>query len=266
MEHLRHLPLKKAHNVRDLGGYPAADGKYTEWNLLYRGDSLAELLPEDWQLLESRGIRTIIDLRSGQEQQANVIRVPETMEYYHLSLMRQVDEMDMKISGGQENEKQVFTAEAVARMIKSTCLDYGEALQTNIRRCAEVLQTILNRLPYGSVLFLCTAGKDRTGITAALVLYLCGVPHEDIVADYSLSTVYNQLGINPLMEAQLAKLAAMFPDQELMKKSLQSFPETMEKLLQVMEEVHIEELLERNGFTLEEQERLRHFMLRDCAG
>lgn len=108
----------------------------------------------------------------------------------------------------------------------------------------------------GAVVFLCSAGKDRTGIIAALVLYLCGVAREDIVADYMVSSVYNTNGINKKLEALPEEYLSKLPDPELLKSCLASEPETITALLDALDRRGIRERLAEHGFSSQAQRSL----------
>lgn len=75
----RPLPLQGAYNVRDLGGYPAKDGKLTKRKAFLRADSLADLTADDRIFLYDYGVRLVIDLRSemGNEAQSRRHRFPK---------------------------------------------------------------------------------------------------------------------------------------------------------------------------------------------
>lgn len=243
MQYLKHIPLEKAHNIRDLGGYPAAQGKATRWGLLYRSDALSELTKSDWEKLQQRNIKTIIDLRSERECAAAPIFAPEEMVCLHFSLMNQLDS-NLK-SASREN------------IIESMKLDYVKTLFGNLSCGAQILHAILERMDSGAVLFLCSAGKDRTGIVAALVLYLCGVMKEDIIADYIVSATYNADGINKKLENLPPQMLAMVPDMQLLKDCFASKPETIQALLEAFEQRDIRQALAENGFSHESQELLQ---------
>lgn len=243
MQFLKHIPLEKAHNVRDLGGYPTEQGKATRWGLLYRSDALSELTPGDWGKLQQRNVRTIIDLRSETERMAAPILAQEGILCLHFSLMNQLDG-SLK-SASREN------------IIESMKLDYEKTLFGNLGCAAQILHAILERMDSGAVLFLCSAGKDRTGIVAALVLYLCGVMKEDIIADYIVSATYNADGINKKLENMPPQMLAMVPDMQLLKDCFSSKPETIQALLDAFEKRDVRRALAENGFSHESQELLR---------
>lgn len=261
MKYLKRVPLEGVHNFRDLGGIPAAGSgadpctfpaKSTLWGILYRSDSLANLTEAGWAELKARNIRTIIDLRSENEAKAAPIQAPESVfgadcpiEYLHYNLMK---ELDQQVHGAERSTETI---------LKSMQLDYEETLFGNMECGAEILREISEGLDRGAVVFLCSAGKDRTGITAAMVLYLCGVKREDIIADYMISSTLNTDGINRLMKnfPVPPEYLAAIPDlMERIKGVLESRPEMIGKLLDAFETRNLQDSLAEAGFTSEEQE------------
>lgn len=252
MKYMKRVPLEGAHNFRDLGGIPVGPAKSTRWGCLYRSDSLAALTASDWEMLKERNIRTIIDLRSENEAKASPIPLQEGMEYRHFNLMK---ELDRQVHGAERSKETI---------LKSMQLDYVETVFGNMECCVDILLGISEGLARGAVVFLCSAGKDRTGITAAMLLYLAGVERQDIVADYMISRTLNTDGINrliknfPVPEEYLAAI----PDlMERVKKVLDSAPETMNMLLDAFEERNLKTALEAHGFTEEKQKTLAESIL-----
>lgn len=243
---LRRIPLQHAYNTRDLGGYPTAGGRCTRWGMLYRSDALAELSSEDWQMLESRRVRTILDLRSAPETQRAPIRVPDSMSYVHLSLMPELDQMTSAPQAASANP-----------ILQSMKLDYSRTLFAGIPACARILDLFLAQADTGSTLFLCSAGKDRTGIVAAMVLYLCGVTREDIAVDYMVSSLYNTNGINRKLQSLPPELLQRIPDRRILEECLASRPETILTLLDDMDARNFRELLAQAGFSAEKQKLLK---------
>ena len=242
MNCLKHIPLQGAKNTRDLGGYPTINCRITRWGMLYRSDSLNELTESDWNVLRKRNIKTIIDLRSLTETDVAPIIPPDGIEYFHDSLM---SELDGKLKALSHDTT-----------IQSMKLDYVKTLFGNLACAAKVLNTILTGMDKGAVIFLCSAGKDRTGIIAALVLYLCDVVREDIIADYIVSSTYNVNGINRKMENLSKEYLKAIPDKELLKDCLASKPETITALLDALEHRNIRALLAEHGFFAESQKQL----------
>lgn len=175
---LRRIPLGKMNNLRDLGGYPAGDG-VTVWERFLRGDNPAGLSEQDIQWLRERDITTIVDLRSGEElaRQPDQLRGQPGFLYHHCPLVGIEKLPNLEADIGRA----YFEA-----MDRLTCV--GRAMR------------ILAAAP-GGVLFHCTAGKDRTGVVAALLLWLAGVSEEDILDDYIVSGPYLQQMLRAYCEA-----------------------------------------------------------------
>ena len=157
----RRIVLGTMLNLRDLGGYPTADGRTTRWGVLLRGDHPLGLTDPDVQLLLERNITTIIDLRSPAEAR----QFP--------------DELTAR-SGFSCHFIPMSTGEKLPNEEELIGLGYFRTLERkdSIR---SVLETIADAP--GGVLFHCMAGKDRTGCIAALLLTLAGVDRLDILAD-----------------------------------------------------------------------------------
>ncbi|RYG94163.1 MAG: tyrosine-protein phosphatase, partial [Alphaproteobacteria bacterium] len=167
----RHLPVVGTYNVRDLGGYRAAMGE-TRWRRVLRADGLHRLDDAGMAVLVGEGVTTVIDLRHADElaHQPNPFEGNPAVRYHNVSLFDQLSPTPKP--GGD------------------LLLDlYKLALAERQDAIAAVLTTIAEA-PEGVVLFHCTAGKDRTGIVAALLLGLVGVDADMIVEDYALTAGY----------------------------------------------------------------------------
>lgn len=173
----RHIAFRRLHNFRDVGGYPAAGGRTLRWGRLYRSDALSVLADpaaaEDLRRFRELGIRTVIDLRYPWEISARG-RVPagDGLGYHNLSVEhRPVRQAELP----HDTEPVRFFAELHAEAAH----DGTEELRRILELAADQANTPL--------VFHCAAGKDRTGLVAAVLLALLGVGEEDIVADYALS-------------------------------------------------------------------------------
>lgn len=243
---LRHIPLQGAYNVRDLGGYPTKDEQVTKWGRLFRADALSALTEADWKILKTKNICTIIDLRSQIERAIAPITPAYQMKLYACPLM---------------NELETSAQDSQSNILDSMKLDYTKTLFGNLPGSVKVLNHILEELESGGVLFLCSAGKDRTGIIASLVLYLCGVIREDIIADYIISSTYNANGINKMMDHLPEEIISRIPDKQVLKGCFESNPEMIIPLLDAYESKNIRKLLEENGFSLQKQQKLAEILL-----
>ncbi len=252
---LRRIPLEHLHNMRDLGGYPTTDGLGTKWDLLYRSDSPASLTPDEWNALKDLKITQLIDLRSESEQQSSPITPGYPVDFHAISLMKELD------TGAAAASQMPMVTQAMQQFMGSMDLDYTKSLFGNLSGAVEILDLILDNVKSGgSTLFFCSAGKDRTGIVAALVLHLCDVAREDIIADYMVSSTYNEKGINQLLSSIPAQWAAMLPDKSVLSKYLDSAPETMASLLDSFEKQDIRATLADNGFGPDKQAELKSLM------
>jgi len=164
----RHLAIAGTFNVRDLGGYAHAGGA-TAWRRVLRADGLHRLDTDGIEMLKRIGVKTVIDLRRAEElgHQPNPFRDEDAVAYRHISLFEDLAPSSM-------------TGDDVLLDL------YLRALSERAAAIVEVLTEIANAAD-GIVLFHCTAGKDRTGLIAALLLSLAGVSDDLIVEDYALT-------------------------------------------------------------------------------
>jgi protein-tyrosine phosphatase len=170
----RLLPLTGAYNFRDLGGYRTAHGGTTRWKRLYRSDTLHDLTEADLATLSQLGLRTIIDLRSPAELETTG-RGPlqdEDIAYLHLSVIQEATSDDPVVLPPLAELDLAFV--------------YLMWLNSSPRAFVEALTTLGRPESYPAV-FHCAAGKDRTGVLAALVLDILGVERQTIVEDYALT-------------------------------------------------------------------------------
>lgn len=149
-----------------------------------------------------------------------------------------------------QNTRRIYLQNAFGRSLTQ---GYRSMVGEYTQLLAAALEQVAKGLEKGAVLFHCTAGKDRTGVLAAVLLYLLGAEAEDIIADYQVSYTYNRKGVNKMLE--------QFPQLEQMKPFLYSNAESMEELLVYLEEVNIRKLLADCGFTDEKTAKLKEFAL-----
>lgn len=169
----RTIAFEAVFNFRDLGGYPAGEGRAVGWRRLFRADGLHRLRAEEGEQFRELGISTVIDLRTDREVEVRG-RFPTEVAhvaYHHLPMF--------DVEPDWHAYDDLESADYLANR-------YEEMLHTGREAVRETLQ-ILSRPEAYPVVFHCAAGKDRTGITAAVVLGLLGVPDEVIADDYALS-------------------------------------------------------------------------------
>jgi protein-tyrosine phosphatase len=242
----RHVVCDGAFNVRDLGGYTTADGKTVRWQTLYRADGLHRIPAEAAHAVAPLGWRTVLDLRTKGEfdDGAFAHAAEQGAEVIHLPVIRE----PWDITAVDDAEPADFLASRYLDM-----LDEGvEALTTAVELLASP-----TRLP---AVFHCSAGKDRTGVLAALVLSVVGVPDEQIAQDYQLSA--------SAMDKLVAWLVAAHPDRvdhmaQQPTTFLQCPPEAMFTFLERLRERFgsAEGYLTASGLDPEVPDRLRGVLL-----
>ena len=169
----RFVDLDGAHNFRDLGGLPTADGAVTRAGVMFRSDALHHLEPTDVDHLVGLGMRTIIDLRSRVELERTGRGPLEDTDigWMHAPLTNS--------DGGVQALPPALAEGDLGR-------HYVESLDERTETLAQVITHLATSENLPAV-FHCTAGKDRTGMVAALVLSLVGVHDDVIVEDYALT-------------------------------------------------------------------------------
>ena len=175
----RHLDLDGPSNFRDLGGLPVTGGGSTRFGRVYRADRLCTLSDADLRRLEDAGIGHVFDLRSETEASDFPDRLPAGASYIRLPM----------------TSDDTFQARTIyERIVEGEIKSYSEAemvtgyvriLQNFGPSFARIVRKVALSDP---VLIHCTAGKDRTGVAAMLLLDLAGVAAEHVVADYALSS------------------------------------------------------------------------------
>jgi len=182
------IELQGAYNVRDLGGLRTRDGRRTKHGLIYRGDSLDSITASDAKILfDKLGIGTIVDLRTKAETELSGLAFP--VPRYRFSVL---------VEGRLGHEP--FPSDDPAELAKV----YMGNLETGRQAVKGTFDIIAKNLQDGvATLFHCAAGRDRTGIIAALLLGLVGVTDGQIAMDYVQSNrnarrVTKKLAENPL--------------------------------------------------------------------
>ena len=193
MDPRRRLDLPRLLNARDLGGCPTLDGGQTRWRSLVRADDLAQLNGAGLRALTDFGIETVIDLRWRAEAERHPSPIPAALPHIHY---RQVS-----LLTPTEDEWRERAVAATKELWNCVVL---ERVRLELR---EVLAAIAAATP-GPLVFHCIAGKDRTGLVAALLLALADVVPEAIAHDYALS------GAN-LREGYLERFAHRDPEEIL---------------------------------------------------
>jgi protein-tyrosine phosphatase len=178
--HQRVLPLEGGQNFRDLGGYRTADGRHVKWGKLFRSGSPKWLTAADYRYLEGRGIRVVCDFRSTGERQHEPYAWPASRGPRMLA-----DDYEMSQAGIMPPMRADMTPEQAKRVMTDM---YPQILSQFGSQYRRMFQELL--AGHAPLAFNCSAGKDRTGIAAALILTALGVPRQTVIEDYTLSNRY----------------------------------------------------------------------------
>jgi len=173
----RRLPLAGSTNFRDLGGYAGRDGRNVRWRRLFRSDHLGALTPDDLAQLSGLGLGRVLDFRGTQERAAMACGIPG-VAVHALSIEPTVVQgiQDLLAAGT------TLTPQATVALMEQT---YRDFVLGNSPRFAELFGHLLDSDT--PLVFHCTAGKDRTGFAAALILSALGVPRTVVMQDYLLT-------------------------------------------------------------------------------
>jgi len=175
----RHLVLQGAANFRDLGGYKTKSGKTVRWGKVYRSADISKLTDTDLALLKDRHITYDVDLRGTQESQQAPDKLNPGTNY-------------ILCPAGSDSLSNWM--KEIAAAPKNSGDSIMIAYYSNTKYLADRYKPFFGQLlaiPDGqSLVFHCTAGKDRTGIAAAIFLYSLGVSYDTIVNDYTATNYY----------------------------------------------------------------------------
>jgi protein-tyrosine phosphatase len=174
---VRRVELEGAPNFRDLGGYPSVFGGATRWGMLFRAGRLDLLTPDDLAELARLGISTVYDLRRDDER----LRAPDPLPSVHVCLLSEVlanADMPDRASLVERDHGVQFMRDMYVGLLAHAGAEIG-------RIVAGLADS--DALP---AVFHCTAGKDRTGVVAALILSALGVDRETVLDDFELTGRY----------------------------------------------------------------------------
>ncbi|MDA3624427.1 tyrosine-protein phosphatase [Saccharopolyspora sp. WRP15-2] len=230
----RHVPLTGTHNVRDVGGYPTADGRSIRWNTLIRADALHRLTDAGRAHFAEMGLRTVLDLRERAEREhaPDAFTGPDPVQRWVPIFAERLDSAAMGLP------------EIYRRMVD----DFGDRLVLAVRELARpgALPAVVH----------CSAGKDRTGVVIALALSVAGVAPEVIAEDYAMTGEF--LGAEYLADIE-QRMAAIGLSQQPRDNAVACPPELIHDTLTRITGKHgtVRDFLLAHGATGEELEALR---------
>ena len=230
----RAITLQGASNFRDLGGYPTKDGHHVKWGHIYRSADISKLTDADLEILSARNFGVICDLRGFDEIKKSPDRIPPGTGLW------------INLPAGSENVgkdvKKMQDANNNPAKRDSTLVGFysrTEHLKAKYKPMFDQLLALDNNK---ALLFHCAAGKDRTGVGAALILAALGVDKKYIVADYQATNEYwivaqdikkgmiaqgmSESIVNSMLAAKPEYIEAMFSAIQTKYGSMDSFLKT----------------------------------------
>ncbi|MFV0392305.1 MAG: tyrosine-protein phosphatase [Paludibacteraceae bacterium] len=202
----RRLPMVGGFNFRDIGGYKTKDNRYVKWGKIFRSDELSTLTDADLMYLSSIPIINIVDFRSQYEIDNAKDKIPQSVKAaynYSISpgnlsdMVKSISDLDSnQVDTIMEGMNELFATDSVA-------ID-------QYRKMFALLQNPTKETP---LLYHCTAGKDRTGMATALILFALGVDEKGIMQDYLLSSQYIEAKFAEHIKAQ-PQLIGLFSVKE----------------------------------------------------
>jgi protein-tyrosine phosphatase len=228
-------------NFRDLGGFEVRGGGITSHRTVFRSDALQRVDAADQAVLEGLGLRAVFDLRSAAELETDGLGsfVGGGVPHFHVPMMAvTLNPYDSSVDWRGIDLEERYVA----------MLEEG---QTAIRA---VLEAVAEPQP-GGVVFHCSAGKDRTGVLAAVLLGAVGVHEEAIVADYAASAA----NIERVIEGYREEMLAAGLDEAAIAYLISSPPERIRYMLAQLEGRwgNIDGYLDAIGFDADCRRRLR---------
>lgn len=178
----RRLPLAGGVNFRDMGGYRTTDGRRVNWGQLFRSGHMSRLTDGDQALLAGFGLRTVCDFRMPEERATENATIACAEVSETLGIPPGIKDRFFLHRLFEDTDDPAVVVDAMHEIMRSLVAE-------SAGHYAKLFQVLL-AAPPGSVLMNCSAGKERTGVGAALLLLALGVPRETAMYDFTLSRRY----------------------------------------------------------------------------
>ena len=190
--------LEGAPNFRDLGGYVAGN-RQTVWRKLFRSQELSQLTDADLAILREIGVKTVVDFRTDNEVHTAKSRLPEGVKIIRIPIA--VDNVAANDTTPSIMER-IMTGDADILQAIDYMEQMNRILVNNFALQYRDFFKILLQADAYPIVFHCSAGKDRTGFAAALVLTSLGVDWDTVVEDYMLTNTYFKPSISSRVAPQ----------------------------------------------------------------
>jgi protein-tyrosine phosphatase len=245
----RNVELDGVFNFRDLGGYPTQDGRSLRWRTLFRADGLGRLTVDDLETLRPIALKTVVDLRRAREidERGRFPFESYPVAFHHLPVIDTT--WDRELARSEDLPATEFLHRAYTAMLAEGAPRFAAAFR--VLAGTDALPAVFN----------CAAGKDRTGLLAALVLGALGVESADIVADYALTQA--------TIERFIERVRSESPDASLIDAVPQVFfaaePAAMTRVLDDLERSHgsMRDFVRAIGVEVDVLDRLEDLLLVD---
>jgi len=251
--HTRILKLEGGRNFRDLGGYATADGRRVKWQKVFRSGSMAGLTQAGWDSVMQHGIRAVCDLRTTHERDLEPFAWQDSpaLQYFACDYASSFAElrkvMAQSLSGAAARD---------AMMHGYRELPFEQA---------RAYKQIFTHLAAGEVplIFNCSAGKDRAGTAAALVLAALGVDRDTVIQDFVLTNEAVDLHkeLAPIMGRLMSRRSTSPRSPEVLTAILQADPDYIVTALDSIDarhgsiEAYLHEVLGIDAISLESIKR-----------
>lgn len=179
----RLVPLSGTTNFRDVGGYVGHHGRLVKWRKLFRSDHLGALTSGDIVMLSDLGLARVADFRGTDERQQHACAMPG-VTVHSLPIDPSVVQ-SMKAHLATESQ---LNAQDTVRLMEQT---YRAFVHDHSHRFAALFALLLES--DSPLVFHCTAGKDRTGFAAAIVLLSLGASRDLVMQDYLLTNAHYKM-------------------------------------------------------------------------
>lgn len=196
----RCLDFEGARNFRDLGGYDSRLGGTTRWGRVFRAGSIAGMTGSDLERLAALDPHAIVDLRNRDERE----QAPDPVDSLHVPVMgsflvgREPPDLGALVD---RDHGVAFMRRMYLRLLEHAAAEIGQVL------------AVVAAAGGRPVVFHCSAGKDRTGLVAALLLEVVGVDRDTVLDDFTLTERYlgsadDSDGVRMMIEHGMAPEAA----------------------------------------------------------
>ena len=263
------IPVKGLRNCRDIGQVYTVDGKKVKSGVLFRSSRLDKMpIKRIKNFLAEYNIKTIIDLRTQVEvNESKHFTYPNFVDFYHIPVLNQ---QFFGITHEMNSMAKVMFQEQHKITKDYTSDDYMVSMYKSIifepssQRHFRTIFDILSEEREGALLYHCTGGKDRTGITTMFLYTILGVSEEDILDEYAVSDEFNAkynrsrktlmtifFSHNPKVKSLI--ISMLYSKREYMEETLKAIKEKYGSVMNYLENVI--------GITKEKQEKLKELYL-----